>query len=315
MAVRGAPLIGICGAYAVAAAAEEFKNNRTDFYSICDNIRDARPTAVNLSWAVKQQLHVFELYKKQDNITELLFENADKLAEEDAENCRKIGQYGFEIIKNLSEKKKSRLNILTHCNAGWLAAVDYGTALAPIYEAWQKGIDLHVYADETRPRNQGSSLTAFELQEMRIPTTVIVDNAGGLLMMNNQIDLVLVGADRISLNGDVINKIGTYLKALAAKANQIPFYVAAPISTIDFNSENFKNTVKIEERSGDEVRFVNGLNENNTISSIRIVPQSTQIYNPGFDISPADLISGIITEKGIVKAEKFCILELDKKSI
>ena len=318
MAVRGAPLIGICGAYGVASAAKEFASDNIKFYEYCEALKNSRPTAVNLKWAVDLQINLYNENKNISNnnnsINDLLFDNADRIAEDDVKNCQKIGMFGCEIIKNISlYKKESQVNILTHCNAGWLATVDNGTALSPIFEAQKAGIDVHVYVDETRPRNQGAGLTAFELKEMKIPYTVIVDNAGGLLMMKKKIDMVIVGADRISVNGDVVNKIGTYLKALAAKANNIPFYVAAPTSTIDYNMENALLDTEIEERNPDEVSFVNGLADDNTLKRVRIVPEGSQISNLGFDICPAELISGIITEKGIVNAKNFCILELKNK--
>tara|TARA_B100001109_G_C18810667_1_gene449553 strand:- start:446 stop:1228 length:783 start_codon:yes stop_codon:yes gene_type:complete len=238
--------------------------------------------------------------------------NEAKLIEaEDVQMCSKIGDNGLKVIKEIYERKNygndfesKKINILTHCNAGWLATVDWGTALAPIYKAHREKINIHVWVDETRPRNQGASLTSYELQGEGISHSVIVDNAGGYLMQKGMVDMVIVGSDRTTSSGDVCNKIGTYLKALAAHDNNIPFYAALPISTIDWSLEDGVNTIPIEERSHKEVDYMNGLNENGNIQTIRITPLGSQSFNPAFDVTPSKFISGIITEKGICKANK-----------
>jgi methylthioribose-1-phosphate isomerase len=235
---------------------------------------------------------------------------ARDMASEEIESCKMIGEYGLTIIETLLNKKNdSTINILTHCNAGWLACIDYGTATAPVYMAHDRGIKVHVWVDETRPRNQGARLTAWELGQHGVPHTLITDNAGGLLMQQGKVDLVIVGSDRTTLQGNVVNKIGTYLKALAAFDNHIPFYVAVPSSSIDFSHEQDFNDIPIEERAGEEVKFVEGVTEDG-IERVRICPEGTKIYNPGFDITPARLITGLITERGICKAEKKDMLRL-----
>lgn len=302
MNVRGAPLIGVTGAYGLMCAIKEnpsYENIKKNF----DLLNSARPTAINLKWALERIFNkVIDL--DEDQRFSLAYQEAVLIEKEDILMCEKIGNYGRDILKDLFLKKKSndknaRLNILTHCNAGWLATVDWGTALAPIYKANRAGIDLHVWVDETRPRNQGASLTAYELSNEGIPNTVIVDNAGGHLMQHGLVDAVIVGSDRTTRKGDVCNKIGTYLKALAAKDNNIPFYVALPFSTIDWNINNGIDEIPIENRSEDEVSHIIGLNSSQEISKVRLIPEGSKCINPSFDVTPSALVTALITEKGI----------------
>ena len=309
MIVRGAPLIGVTGAFGVYLALKNFKNY-ANFILDCDKLKSARPTAVNLKWAIEQVLNNLCLDNKsfQDNFSlEILLnkslQEAQKIRNLEINNCKKIGKNGFEIIKEISKKKQNKtVNILTHCNAGWLACIEYGTATAPIYKAFEMGLDIFVWVDETRPLNQGARLTAWELKEKAIKHAIIADNTGGYLMQNNLVDLVIVGADRVALNGDTANKIGTYLKALAAKDNNIPFYVALPTTTIDFETQTGSD-IKIEKRDSNEIRFVEGLDkQDGKIKKILICPESSDCVNFAFDITPNSLITGFITEKKILKA-------------
>ena len=237
-----------------------------------------------------------------DDVTKSL-ESMNKVLEEDINFCENIGKYGCEIIKDLYNKKKRPINILTHCNAGWLATVDWGTATSPIYKAFNDKIPIHVWVDETRPRNQGANLTSYEFNEEKIPNTVITDNAGGILMQRGQVDMCIVGTDRTLSNGDVCNKVGTYLKALAAKDNNVPFYVALPSSTIDWNIKDHKQ-IPIEERNSDELSYVEGIDKDNKVTKVRIYPQKSKAMNLAFDITPAKYVSGLITEKGICEASE-----------
>ena len=292
MRVRGAPLIGVTGAYGIAIA---LTNNSTD-QSLTDakkKLIESRPTAVNLSWAVNL---VFDQLKKEvrSNRASMAWKLANKIANEDIKTNQSIGEFGFKLIHKV---KKSRINILTHCNAGWLATIDYGTALSPIYKAFKEGLDIHVWVDETRPRNQGMNLTAWELGQENIPHTIITDNAGGLLMQRGEVDFVIVGADRVSIDGNVCNKIGTYLKALAAKTHKIPFYVAAPLSTIDSSYHDENNLFDIECRDEDEILKIKGMDASHNLTEVKIGYSSA--YNPAFDITPAKYVSKIICEKGI----------------
>ena len=294
MKVRGAPLIGATAAYALYLASKEKED--IDFVKEkAKEIKKARPTAVNLSWAVNRILNKVNA----QNITQSILEECIKICDEDIKICEKIGEHGLQILQKI---KKKQINILTHCNAGWLATIDWGTATAPIYKARDEGIDLNIWVDETRPRNQGSSLTSYELIHEKINHKVIADNTGGLLMQRGEVDLCIVGTDRVSKNGDVANKIGTYLKALAAKDNNIPFYVALPSTTYDPKLEN-GGLIPIEERSDDELKQVVGVDEDNIIRKVNIYPKNTKGLNLGFDITPANLISGFITEKGVYKPE------------
>ena len=299
MQVRGAPLIGITAAYGMYIAARE--NSDTNYLKDASiKLKNTRPTAVNLSWAIDFIFSKIENLNK-DNLLTTILNLANQLRLDDIECCEAIGENGLKLIKKLYEKKQSTINILTHCNAGWLATVDWGTALSPIYKAKRNNIPLHVWVDETRPRNQGFNLTSWELINENIPNTLIVDNVGGHLMQHNKVDLCITGTDRTSANGDVCNKIGTYLKALAANDNKIPFYVAAPISSIDFEISNGVINIPIEERSPDEVSYIEGKNEFNKISKVKIIPENAKCINYAFDVTPAKYITKLITEKGIVE--------------
>ena len=302
MQVRGAPLIGITAAYGMYIAARE--NSDTNYLKDASiKLKNTRPTAVNLSWAIDFIFSKIENLNK-DNLLITILNLANQLRLDDIECCEAIGENGLKLIKKLYEKKQSTINILTHCNAGWLATVDWGTALSPIYKAKRNNIPLHVWVDETRPRNQGFNLTSWELINENIPNTLIVDNVGGHLMQHNKVDLCITGTDRTSSNGDVCNKIGTYLKALAANDNKIPFYVAAPISSIDFEISNGVINIPIEERSPDEVSYIEGKDEFNKISRVKIIPENAKCINYAFDVTPAKYITKLITEKGIVEPNK-----------
>jgi len=294
MQVRGAPLIGVAAAYGLALA---MLHDDSDDYlqQASQELISTRPTAVNLRWAVQRMhTHLHALQPQQRNFA--AWKEAAKIAEEDVAQNQLIGQHGFELIKKLYKDKQ--FNILTHCNAGWLATVDFGTALSPIFVAHDAGLNVHVYVSETRPRNQGAALTAWELAQHGVPHTVITDNAAGHLMQQGLVDMVIVGADRVTANGDVCNKIGTYLKALAAHDNNIPFYAAVPTPTIDWNISNH-NEIEIEHRHGDEVAYLQGLSADGSVQSVRVIPKESQAANPAFDVTPARLVTGIITEKGV----------------
>ena len=298
MQVRGAPLIGVTAAYGMYIAAKE----NSDFIYLknaSEKIYSTRPTAVNLGWALNKILNNIDNVKK-DDLPNKILDLANQIREDDINNCKNIGEHGYKLIKNIYEKNKKPVNILTHCNAGWLATINWGTATSPIYHAHKKGIPVHVWADETRPRNQGFSLTSWELLNENIPNSLIVDNVGGHLMQHKLIDLCITGTDRTASNGDVCNKIGTYLKALAASDNNIPFYVSAPISSIDFNIKNGILDIPIEERDGGEVSHIVGMDENNQRKKIKIVPDGSKCVNYAFDVTPAKYITKLITEKGIV---------------
>ena len=311
MQVRGAPLIGVTAAFGMYLAALEnssiqFLNEAADF------LIKSRPTAVNLSWAVKKiKLEISDI--NQENRAEHIFNIAKQIREEDINACSKIGDYGLELIKSVYDKKNSTVNILTHCNAGWLAAVDWGTALAPIFKAKKNNIPIHVWVDETRPRNQGFNLTAWELINENIDCSLIVDNVGGHLMQHNQVDMCIVGTDRTTLSGDVCNKIGTYLKALAAYDNNIPFYVSAPISSIDFNIRDGVSEIPIEKRDPAEVSSIWGIDKNKNMQTVSIVPKKSKSANYAFDVTPSKYISKLITEKGIVDANEISIKGLKEK--
>lgn len=313
MHVRGAPLIGATAAYAMFVAARNAPGGVLFDVNIKyagDKLKAARPTAVNLAWAVDEMTNVLirkgERFEKIDRG----LQKAREIVENDVEQCSLIGEYGAKIIKDIADKKNGdTVNILTHCNAGWLATVDWGTATAPIYKAVQQGLKVHVWVDETRPRNQGAKLTAWEFVNEEVPHTVIVDNAGGHLMQHGMVDLVIVGSDRTTYTGDVANKIGTYLKALAAKDNNIPFYVALPSTTIDWKIQDGVKEIPIEERSPDEVRFIEGYLENKSIE-ILVPPEKSPAANYAFDVTPSRLVTGLITERGVAKADKESILNL-----
>jgi methylthioribose-1-phosphate isomerase len=313
MHIRGAGLIGATAGFGMYAAALEAPKNNFDKYLLDSGkkLKATRPTAVNLAWAVDRQI---DAISKGDSISDkinIAFNTAKTIADEDADYCRRLGQHGLKIIEDISKKKKGDVvNILTHCNAGWLAFVDYGSATAPIYAAFDKGIKVHVYADETRPWNQGAKLTAWELQGHGVPVTIIPDNAGGHMMQNYKIDMVIVGTDRTTRTGDVANKIGTYLKALAAKDNNIPFYVALPSSTFDWKLRDGVKEIPIEERGSEEVKYVSGKAADGTIQKVLITPVGVECLNYGFDVTPARLITGLISERGICKANEKDILRL-----
>ena len=311
MVVRGAPLIGVTAAYGIylgTLALTETVSDSDHLSQLCSKMKTARPTAVNLSWAVDE---MYSALKNENTISELqkvAFEKANEIKQFEIDSCSKIGDFGLPLIEEISKKKNGDVvNILTHCNAGWLACIDWGTALAPIYKAHQKGIAVHVWVDETRPRNQGSKLTAFELQQEGIAHTVIVDNAGGHMMQHGMVDMVIVGSDRTTRSGDVCNKIGTYLKALAAHDNAIPFYVALPSSSIDFSISDGLTEIEIEERDAEEVKFIEGKG-----FKAQIIPGGSNVSNYGFDVTPARLITGLITERGICVANEKEIGELYK---
>lgn len=310
MWVRGAPLIGVTAAYGVAIAMHEDASDEA-LDAVWDKLHETRPTAINLKWALDEMRTLLRPLPLEERAA-AAYRRAGEIAEEDVELNRNIGLNGLKIIREIAARKKPGevVNILTHCNAGWLATVDYGTATAPIYLAAEEGIPVHVYVDETRPRNQGAQLTAWELNGHGVPHTLIVDNAGGHLMQHGQVDMVIVGTDRTTANGDVCNKIGTYLKALAAKDNNVPFYVALPSPTIDWTVKDGVREIPIEERTGDEVSFVQGRGPDGKTVSVRISPEGSPAANPAFDVTPARLITGLITERGVAKASPEGLKEL-----
>jgi methylthioribose-1-phosphate isomerase len=307
MVVRGAPLIGATAAYGLALALRSDASDRR-IDEAASILRATRPTAVNLAWALARVRAAIAQVAPGERFA-AAFHEAGKICEADVEQCRAIGAHGLEIIRRLASSYKRRINILTHCNAGWLACVDWGTALAPIYMAHDAGIPVHVWVDETRPRNQGAALTAYELGAHGVPHTVIVDNLGGLLMQRGEVDCVIVGSDRTTACGDVGNKVGTYLKALAAKDNRVPFYAALPVSTIDWNLEDGRD-IEIEERSAAEVTDVVGRAPGGEIASVRIVPEGSAALNLAFDVTPGRLVTGIITERGVCPATREGLLSL-----
>ncbi|HEY6516948.1 MAG TPA: S-methyl-5-thioribose-1-phosphate isomerase [Steroidobacteraceae bacterium] len=307
MVVRGAPLIGATAAYGLALALRNDASDRR-IEDAAKILRATRPTAVNLAWALARVRGVIAQLAPAQRF-DAAFREAGNICDADVEQCRSIGVHGLEIIRHLAKSSTRRVNILTHCNAGWLACVDWGTALAPIYMAHDAGVPVHVWVDETRPRNQGASLTAYELGAHGIPHTVIVDNLGGLLMQRGEVDCVIVGSDRTTAGGDVCNKVGTYLKALAAKDNSVPFYAALPVSTIDWNLERGRD-IEIEERAVKEVTEVIGRNAAGEVVSVRVVPEGSTALNLAFDVTPARLVSGIITERGVCHASREGLLGL-----
>jgi len=313
MHVRGAGLIGAAAGYGLYLAALEAPKTHDidEFIALAaEKLKAARPTAVNLAWAVDEQLEAIGSVKTRTEKIRKARETARQIADFDAECCRRIGEHGLGIIEELSRVKGGEtVNILTHCNAGWLAFVDYGSASAPIYAAFAKGIDMHVWVDETRPRNQGASLTAWELGQQGVPHTIITDNAGGHLMQHGMVDMVIVGSDRTTHTGDVANKIGTYLKALAARDNNIPFYVALPSSSIDWQMTDGLKEIPIEERDGDEVRYMEGLCEGE-IKKVLLTPETSPAANFAFDVTPARLVTALITERGICQPNKASIIQL-----
>lgn len=309
MVVRGAPLIGVTAAYGLYLWAKQAKNI-TNITKAAAYLKTARPTAVNLEKVIDYIIKEVEVLPTMAQASGILLKLAQKVEKQEVENCSKIGDFGLPLIEAAAENKKGdTVNILTHCNAGWLACVRWGTATSPIYKAHQKGIKVHVWVDETRPRNQGSRLTAWELKNAGIPYTVIADNTGGHLMQQNMVDMVLVGSDRTTLNGDVANKIGTYLKALAAFDNGIPFYVALPSSSIDFNMVDGIKNIPIEQRNNRELTLMEGKLKNK-VREFEIMPEDTPVANYSFDITPAKYVTGLITERGICGANQKEIVEL-----
>jgi len=301
MEVRGAPLIGATAAYGLVLAILE-NNDQSFLKKSAEELINSRPTAINLKWAVDRMINKLSGVNS-DKILEIALNEAKKICEEDIKFCENIGLNGLKIIEEIYNKKKETVNILTHCNAGWLATIDWGTATSPIYHAHKKGIPVHVWADETRPRNQGANLTSYELNEEKIPNTIIADNTGGILMQRGEVDMCIVGTDRTLANGNVCNKIGTYLKALAAKDNNVPFYVALPSSTIDWDIKNYKD-IPIEERNSEELSHIEGLDESGNVKKIQIYPKKSKSMNLAFDVTPAKYVTGLITEKGVCEASE-----------
>jgi methylthioribose-1-phosphate isomerase len=309
MHVRGAGLIGATAGFGMYLAAVNADDHVIDekLEEAAILLNKSRPTARNLGWAVERVLTAVKTVPTGADKKKAAYETACEIADEDAAFCKQIGEHGMKLIEAISRKKNGKpVNILTHCNAGWLAFVDYGSATAPIYAARDAGIAVHVWVDETRPWNQGAKLTAWELQQEGIANTLITDNAGGHLMQNGLVDLVIVGSDRTTHTGDVANKIGTYLKALAAHDNNIPFYVALPSSTFDWKLEHGAE-IPIEQRSGDEIMTISGMDHTGNIETVRLTAPGTQAVNFSFDITPARLVSGLITERGVVQASKEAI--------
>jgi methylthioribose-1-phosphate isomerase len=301
MAVRGAPLIGATAAYGLALAARS--NPADPSLDQAERLLKAtRPTAHNLAWALARMRCALLDVPRADRC-EAAYREAARICDADVEQCRRIGMHGLAIIRERAARAAGPVQILTHCNAGWLACVDWGTALAPIYMAHDAGLDVHVWVDETRPRNQGALLTAYELAAHGVPHTVIADNVGGHLMQRGQVDLVLVGSDRTTSSGDVCNKIGTYLKALAARDNDVPFYAALPVSTIDFSLDDGAD-IPIEERASEELTHMRGVTAAGTLETVRVIPAASPVANYAFDVTPARLVTGIITERGVCAASR-----------
>jgi len=309
MEVRGAPLIGATAAYGLVLSLLE-NNDQSFLKKSSKELINSRPTAINLKWAVDRMMKKLSGVNSNE-ILNIALNEAKKICEEDVKFCENIGFNGLKIIEEIYNKKKDTVNILTHCNAGWLATINWGTATSPIYHAYKKEIPVHVWVDETRPRNQGANLTSYELNEEKIPNTIISDNTGGILMQRKEVDICIVGTDRTLSTGDVANKIGTYLKALAAHENNIPFYVALPSSTIDWETKNFKD-IPIEERNSEELSHIEGLDENNKLKKILIYPKKSKAMNLAFDITPAKYITGLITERGVCEASENGLKKLFK---
>ncbi len=301
MEVRGAPLIGGTAAYGIVLAIIE-KNDLNFIKQSAENLIQSRPTAINLKWAVYRMMKKLSGVNNNE-LPKVALDEAKAICEEDVKFCENIGLNGLKIIEEIYNKKKDTINILTHCNAGWLATINWGTATSPIYHAHKKGIPVHVWVDETRPRNQGANLTSYELNEEEVSNTIIADNTGGILMQRGEVDMCIVGTDRTLSTGDVANKIGTYLKALAAKDNNVPFYVALPSSTIDWDIKNYKE-IPIEERNSEELSHIEGLDENGNVKKVQIYPKKSKSMNLAFDVTPAKYVTGLITEKGICEASE-----------
>ena len=312
MHVRGAGLIGASAGYGMyLATIEATRSDSFDQHlaNAAAELRVTRPTAVNLTWAIERQLTSIAKGKTAQGKIDLALRTARQIAEQDEEHCRMIGQHGLNLIEQIARRKNGKpVNVLTHCNAGWLAFVDYGSALAPVYAAYDRGLSVHVWVDETRPRSQGSKLTAWELGQHGVPHTIIADSAGGHLMQRGAVDLVIVGSDRTTCTGNVANKIGTYLKALAAQDNKIPFYVALPSSSFDWTIRD-GSEIPIEERGAEEVKHADGW-WNGRMLEVSVAPESSPAANYGFDVTPRRLVTRLITERGVCKADEKSILEL-----
>jgi len=313
MHVRGAPLIGgtaAYGMYLAMLAISDLSEVDLQLEQAAQQLKATRPTAVNLAWAVEEQLKAIRSKNKLEQKVAIALKTAQDICENSVARCGNIGHYGLEIIERIHKQKEGAVvNILTHCNAGWLACIDHGTATAPIYAAHQAGIPVHVWVDETRPRNQGARITAWELQEEGVPHTIITDNAGGHLMQHNMVDLVIVGSDRTTVTGDVANKIGTYLKALAAKDNAVPFYVALPSTTFDWSIKDGLKEIPIEQRDATEVKYIQGFVDGK-IQNVLLTPTESPAANYAFDVTPAHLVTGLITERGVCAANEEAILDL-----
>jgi methylthioribose-1-phosphate isomerase len=301
MQVRGAPLIGAAAAYGMVLALQENSGDDHLEYA-AQALISSRPTAVNLSWAVKRMLAELVPLKGESRV-EAGWQEAARIADEDVRLNQAIGQHGLALLRAMAADKQRKLNVLTHCNAGWLATVDWGTALAPVYAAHDNGLPVHIWVDETRPRNQGASLTAWELGRHGVPHTVISDNAGGHLMQHGEVDMVIVGADRVTARGDVCNKIGTYLKALAAFDNGVPFYAAVPSPTMDWSIRDGLREIEIEHRDAQEVATMQGLLADGSMATVHLLPAGSAALNPAFDVTPARLVSGIICERGVFRPD------------
>jgi len=310
MEVRGAPLISVTAAYGIVLAILE--NNNLEFIKkSSEELIQSRPTAINLQWAVHRMNNKLSMINSND-LFDVALKEAKEICNEDVKFCENIGLNGLKIIEEIYNKKKDTVNILTHCNAGWFGTINWGTATSPIYHAHKNGIPIHVWVDETRPRNQGANLTSYELNEEEIPNTIIADNTGGILMQRGEVDMCIVGTDRTLSTGDVCNKIGTYLKALAAYDNNVPFYVALPSSTIDWNIKDYKD-IPIEERNSEELSHVEGKDHEGNIKKILIYPNKSKAMNLAFDITPAKYVTGLITEKGICEASSEALKKLFNK--
>jgi len=309
MEVRGAPLIGGTAAYGIVLATLE-SNDFNFIKKSSEDLIKSRPTAINLKWAVDRMLRKLSKINI-DQILKAALNEAKDICDEDEKFCQKIGLNGLKIIEEIYNKKKDIVNILTHCNAGWLATINWGTATSPIYHAHKKGIPIHIWVDETRPRNQGANLTSYELNEEKIPNTIIADNTGGILMQRGEVDMCIVGTDRTLSTGDVCNKVGTYLKALAAHDNNVPFYVALPSSTIDWNIKDFKD-IPIEERNSEELSHVVGIDDEGKVKKVMIYPKKSKAMNLAFDVTPAKYVTGLITEKGVCEASNDALQKMFK---
>ena len=309
MEVRGAPLIGATAAYGLVLAIIE-NNDQSFLKKSAEELIKSRPTAINLKWAVDRMMNKLSGVNS-DKILEIALNEAKEICEEDVKFCENIGLNGLRIIEEIYNKKKDTVNILTHCNAGWLATINWGTATSPIYHAHKKDIPVHVWVDETRPRNQGANLTSYELNEEEIPNTIIADNTGGILMQRGEVDMCIVGTDRTLATGDVCNKIGTYLKALAAKDNNVPFYVALPSSTIDWDIKDYKD-IPIEQRNSEELSHMEGLDKDGNVKKVKVYPKKSKAMNLAFDITPAKYVTALITEKGVCEASSDGLKKLFK---